>query len=130
MKNRDIYIGALNLIAQSGNAESNEDYEERAPYLIAAFCSEVRDMDREYRKAHGLSAGKDFNDVFLELDGDFPACHRFSAPACLYLAAMLIIDEDGALSDKFYEKYCDSISSVYSEIPAQIDSIRNIYSGY
>jgi len=130
MKNKDVYISALNLIAQSDRAESNEDYEERAPYLLAAFCSEVREMDREYRKAHGLCVQTDFNDVYMALDRDFPACHRFSAPACLYLAAMLIIDEDGALSDKFYEKYCDAISSVYSEIPAELDSIRNIYSGF
>ena len=50
MKNRDIYISALSLIGESVDIEENNDYEERAPYLLAAFCSEAASTDAAYRE--------------------------------------------------------------------------------
>ena len=45
MTNRDIYLRALSIIGESCDAEENEDYEERAPYLLAAFCTEAKEID-------------------------------------------------------------------------------------
>ena len=44
-----------------------------------------------------------------------------------YLAAMLVIDYDEELSDKLYDRYCDSVSVISSAIPFEIESIINRY---
>ena len=45
MKNREIYENALRLLALSAHEGENEDYEERAPYLLAAFCTEMTELE-------------------------------------------------------------------------------------
>ena len=37
--NKQIYEGALGLIGELNDPMLCEDYEERAPYILAAFCS-------------------------------------------------------------------------------------------
>ena len=126
MKNREIYDSALRFLAESTNSIDNEDYEERAPYLLAAFCNEVRDTDAAIRCAHGETQ-KSFNSVFLSLDSDFPLSEMFCTAASYYLAAMLVFDDDADLSDRLYDKFCDSISRIRCTVPALCENITDRY---
>ena len=125
MKNKEIYSSALSLLDQRGDDGINEDYEERAPYLIAAFCSTVRSLDKKMRKIEGLGTQNAFSPVHLSLDQYFPLCDRFIPAAALYVASMLVIDEDAELADSLYDKYCDNVAS----IAAECESIASAGSG-
>lgn len=127
MKGQGIYDAALRMIAELGGEGCSDDYAERAPYLLAAFCCENAVADIHYRAAHGYPAQEDFSRVFIELGEAFPLCERFAYPAECYLASMLLMEESEALSDKLYDRYCDSISAVYGELPAQSDGIVDRY---
>ena len=112
MTNRDIFNNALVFIGESSTSENIADYEERAPYLLASFCSLTKATDKSLRKAEGLEEQPSFSPVVLSLSGTFPLCDRLSPIAAVYVAAMLVIDEDADLSDSLYDKYCDSIASL------------------
>ena len=127
MKNQEIFNHALRVLAQSTVSGGNEDYEERAPYLIASFCNEALEIDRSLRKSIGESPAADFHKVWLALDENFPLLDRLVPAACLYLAAMLVLDEDSELSDKLYDRYCAGISAVWNEIPMALESITDKY---
>lgn len=127
MINREIYEAALRVLAQSSADGENEDYEERAPYLIASFCSEAEEIDRYLRRAMGMAAAESFGRVWLALEEEFPLLERLAPVACLYLAAMLVLEENGDLSDTLYERYCDAISSLRNGIPAVLESIADRY---
>ena len=129
LKNQDIYNAALKILAQRDEEGANEDYEERAPYLIAAFCCESARADEAYRKANGLPKPTAQSAVYLELGADFPCCSRFAATASVYLASMLVIDEAPELSDKLFDKYSDMMSAICMEIPAEVERISDRY-GY
>jgi hypothetical protein len=127
MKNRDIYNAALKLLNESAGQGENEDFEERAPYIIAVFCSESRESDAAYRRANSLPAAKEVNDVYVDLDDDFARSPRFASAACVYLASMLILDDNYELSDKLFDRYSDMMSRIVDEIPASIESIARRY---
>ena len=128
MNNKDIYESALRILAESAAPEDNEDYEERAPYLLAAFCTEAEDTDKALRASLGeKKEAEAFNAVFLPLEARFPLLPRFSAAASFYLAAMLIIDDNAELSDRLYDKYCDAISRIQSTVPALTETVTDRY---
>jgi hypothetical protein len=126
LTNREIYDAALALLAEQQD-ELSTDYEERAPYLIAAFCSESATLDKTYRASHGLPAASPFHEVFLDLGEDFPLCSRLARAATLYLASMLVIDENSELSDKLFERYSELMSVICCEIPATVERISDYY---
>ena len=130
MNNRDIYISALHLIGEKANSEENYDYEERAPYLLAAFCSDAGETDAAYRSYKKLGNTPSVDSVCIPLDEDFPFADRFVHAASLYLAAMLIIDENAELSDKLFDKYCDTMATIESEIPMKIEKITDKYGAF
>ena len=130
MKNRDIYTSALHLIGEDIDTEANSDYEERASYLLAAFYTEAAQTDKSYREANELEKASETDCVFLPLEADFPCTDRFATAAALYLAAMLIIDENIELSDKLFDRYCDIMATIHSEIPAKIEKIAQKYGAY
>lgn len=127
MKNRDIYETAIHLIAQPMEDERLEDYAVRAPYLLGGFLYENSHLDASYRQFCGLEPHGFIGAIYADLDNDFPFAERFSTPAGYYLAAMLVIDEDGELSDRLFAMFCDSISQISKEIPGASESITNIY---
>ncbi len=124
----EIYEAALSLIGEK-NFGSVDDYAERAPYLLAAFCGEAGGLDAVWRSAKGLSEQPVYGAVMIELASVFPLANRFSGPAAMYLGAMLIIDENEELSDKLYAKYCDAMSAICSEVPGAVAKITDLY-GY
>lgn len=127
MKNKDIYVSALRHIGENADVEGNEDYEERAPYLLAAFVGEAVQTAAEHAEANGLCAPYAFECVYLPLEADFPFDKRFAGAAIMYLAAMLIIDENAELSDKLFDRYCDIMSSIRAELPTSIEKIAQRY---
>ena len=127
MKNRDIYISALHLIGERADAIENEDYIERAPFILAAFCTECAETDTAYRLEKGLAPRESTSNVSLPIDSDFPCADRFVNAAASYLAAMLVIDENMELSDKLFDRYCDSMATIQSELPAHIEKIAQRY---
>ena len=125
---QELYQSALSMVNVPTGQGDTEDYEERAPYLAAAFCTEAQDTDNALRAATGEPVAPQFNAVYIPLDSDFPLLDVFSVAASLYLAAMLIIDEDEELSDKIYERYCDEMSRLSERIPCATESIADRYS--
>lgn len=117
----------MRILAERVGEGLNEDYEERAPYILAAFCYESSEADAAYRKSHYLPAASAVSEVYLELSADFPCCERFSSAACTYLASMLVIDDDPELSDTLFDKYSEMMSSICSKIPAIVEPISDRY---
>ena len=112
MLNHEIYEGALRLLSESLEEGENEDYKDRASYLIAAFCCETEELEASIRRRLGLESRPTFNPVWVSLDDEFPSLDRLAVAACLYVAAMLILDDDPERSDKLYDRYCDSLASI------------------
>ena len=127
MKNREIYENALRLLALSAHEDVNEDYEERAPFLIASFCTEALDVDRFLRESIGESPATNFGKVWMELSEEFPLLERLAPIACLYVAAMLVIEENSDLSDRLYDLYSQRLSAVWNGITSVVDSIKEQY---
>ena len=127
MQNRVIYDAALRLLGESTAEEENEDYEERAPYLIATFCSEMRELNEKLARAKGTASPELSECVCLALDEKFPLADRFSSAASLYLAAMLILEYDEDRSDKLYAQFSDAVSRIADGIPAMLETISNRY---
>lgn len=116
MKCSAILKNALRLLKAKGIEDGLGDFAERAPYILSAMFSEAARIDKRYRAANNLENQPRFSPTHSELDEEFPLCDCFSKSAAFYLAALLIIDDDSELSDAFYEKYCDSMSSIASSI--------------
>ena len=114
--NKQIYEGALGLIGELNDPMLCEDYEERAPYILAAFCSLASEIDKRLRIVDSLEEQPRFSHVCLSLDSSFPLCDRLAPAATIYLAAMLVIGENDELSDSLYDKYCDAIASIGSSV--------------
>ena len=124
MKNREIYESALRFLAESTAAGDNQDYEERASYLLAAFCTEMSELDRYLQ---GSSAQAPIEAASLPLTAEFPLSSRLSSAASLYLAAMLILESDEERSDKLYAQYLEAISRIANHVPATILPITDKY---
>ncbi len=127
MKNKELYEAALRLLAENPDTGETDDYEERAPYLLAAFCSEAQEVDTALRHAAGDSPLPEFNPVWIPLEGNFPLSAKLTKAACFYLAAMLVIDERPDLSDRLYDQYCSAMASLSSAFPAVTESISDCY---
>ena len=127
MKCTEILKRALRLLNEKGGADENDDYAERSPYILSSMFAEAARLDRNYRIANGLEAQPTISSVYTELDSSFPLCDRFASTAAFYLAAMLIVDDNADLSDTFYDKYCDSMASISSELTGKAEKIKNVY---
>ena len=117
----------MRLIGEDPSVKENEDYEDRAPYLLAAFCSESAQTAAAYCEANGITVDPKVDHVFLDLDSTFPYADRFTTAAALYLAAMLVIDENMELSDKLFDRFCNTMATIQSEIPTRIEKIAQKY---
>ena len=123
--NNDIYLSALALIDESESKGDTADLAERAPFILASFCSTCRSLDKKLRMRDSLEPQPKFSSVRLPLDGEFPLCDALSAPAAAYLASMLVIDENPALSESLYDKYCDAIATIGAE--CSCSAISDVY---
>lgn len=127
MQNLEIYEHALALLSLTPSEEENSDLMERAPYHLAAFCSEAENMDLWLADAEGGDTDSSFNRICLPLQDRFPLCERLAPVAALYLASLLILDEDPDLSDRLYDRYSQAMADLRMGIPARVESITDIY---
>ena len=127
MTNKDIYLAALRLIAESTIEGDNEDYADRAYYILAAFCSNVFDINNVLRKADGLEPLPSFDKALLSENDEFPCHTKLFSAAEHYLGAMLTIDAFPDLSDSLYDKYCGIISRISQSLPTCIEKISDAY---
>ena len=95
------------------------DIEEKFPFAIASFCSNVATIDREYRKFKGYRTQPSFSEYMIEISEDFPLCERFVFPAIMYISSIILMDIDEKRSEDFYDKYAASVSQIVSELPYQ-----------
>lgn len=126
MTNKDIYLGALALIAEPVT-EGAEDYAERAPYIMANFISENSALDGQYRLFLGAEKAGGGSPVYAAFDEEFPLSARFASAAQYYLASMLIADEDVDRADVFFDRFCTAMADILSEIPAMCEKIVSAY---
>ena len=127
MTNQELFEGALHLLALPTDAGENDDYEERAPFLLASFCHEALELDSFLRMASGITSAVKFTGMWLSLDDTFPLLEALAPAACLYLAAMLVLDEDTSLSDRLYEIYTETLSNIRAGISCTLESITDCY---
>jgi hypothetical protein len=104
-----------------------EDLEEKFPYVLAAACSNLAAIDREYRKMKGLDEQEKFCEFILETSDAFPLCDRFVYPCIMYVSSMVLIDVNEEKSDDFYEKYASLVSQIVSELPCELTSVVEKY---
>lgn len=114
---RNIYDHALSLIGEDLSGQYSEDYLLRAPYLLALLCADLSKSDNDYRESYGIETKPYFDKPSIDFDEEFPLCEVFVPGAVFYLASMLIFDTDPERSDKLYEKYCNSFTSLVGTMP-------------
>ena len=128
MTYRQIYENALRLICEIGDGTDTADYEERASYILATFLGQCAPMDRQYREAHQMTAHTVAPVACVNPDHTFELAEVFVTPAEHYLAAMLVLDENEEMSERFFSLYTDEISALLDSLPCVCESIRDRYS--
>jgi hypothetical protein len=124
---REITNAAIALACEDPERVDTEDYRDRASYILPTFCGHCAAADDRYRAANAMSQKPAFSAVFMELDEEFPLADVFIAPATYYLAAMLTVDENEELSDRFFALYTDAVATLEAGIPAVSEKIADRY---
>ena len=123
MTYREIYRAALRLLGENETDGDTSDYEDRATYLLATFCTEQAPIDNRYRLANGQGARPAFAKATVELDGWFPLSDIFLPISEYYLAAMLAMDENEELSDRYFAMYADALASVVQHVTKELTAL-------
>ena len=123
--NYDIYYVALAMIDESESRVDTSDLEERTSYLLATCCATCKNLDKRIREKNAYPAQSSFSSVYFDLEEDFPLCDILSVPVATYLASMLVMDENPALAEKLYDRYCDLIATIGAE--CSCSAIEDIY---
>ena len=124
---RELFENALRAIAERPSESSISDYEERAGYILATFCTECAPLDRRYRKAHGMNDASYASSAYVELTKTVPFCDALTSAAVYYLCAMLTMDENESMSDTFFELYTDAIATIQASLPGVCEPIADRY---
>ena len=127
MTYRQIYGNALRLICEVDSAVDTTDYEERATYILATFLGQCAPIDRQYRVAHQMSKHAFLPVACVDPDHTFDLAEVFVTPAEYYLAAMLVLDENEEMSERFFSLYTDAISTLLSTLPSACEPINDRY---
>ena len=127
MTYRNLFDSAVAQIAEQVGDYGVSDYEERAGYILASFCTRTADADKRYRAANGHPAVTHPELAYVELEDIFPLHAVFAPVAAYYLAANLTADENESMSDRFFALYSDAISSILTGLPCSISPITDRY---
>ncbi len=122
----DIYLSALGKMGERPSVPRNDDYAERAPYILGSVLSDLSSLNGQYLSARG-EEGESFEGSYIALTDDFPLHPRFAGVVSDYLASLLTIDEDEAVSDKFFDAFCHGVAKITAEIPAERQKILDVY---
>ena len=123
----ELFENALRLVAEDPTEGDTSDYEDRASYILATFCSQCASADARYRQAHKMSAVTVSAVAYVELSEAFPLCDAFAPAATYYLAAMLTLDENEVLSEKFFALYTDALATIQASLPALRETVTDSY---
>ena len=126
MTYRELYDSALRIVSET-DENTNMDYEERAEYILAAFCSECAGINKKYCKANSLTETDFSPKSVVALSERFPLHEVFVPAAVYYLGAMLVSDENESLSDRLFALYTDAISAIQEGLPWSNHKIVNRY---
>ena len=124
---REITNAAIALVCEDPDIIDTDDYRDRATYILPTFCGHCSASDDRYRAANAMSPKSAFSAVFMELEETFPLADAFIAPATYYLAAMLTVDENEDLSDRFFALYTDAVATLEAGLPAVSEKIADRY---
>jgi len=127
LTNRDIYNSALRLASEVDTAGENQDYLERAGYLLPTVCVRCTALDAAYREATGGAKQVLPEDSAYRMDADFPLSSVFSAPASAALAALLVLEENPELSDRLNAYSEKILTEIRNALPLRKESIINHY---
>ena len=114
---QDIYKIALSFLGEDTSGKFSSDYEQRAPYLIAALYPILREDDNILRRSRGLPTQENEYAEKAELYEKFKLCDDFATAAAYYVASLLIFESDTARADRLFEKYNDLAKKVMTNIP-------------
>lgn len=101
---------------ESVAADIRQEIEEKFPFIMASFCSNLAKLDKLYRELRGDEAQPEFSSCFIDVSDDFPLSARFVFPSIMYASSLVLIDLNEKKSDDFYAKYVDSVSEIANEI--------------
>ena len=124
---RELFRSALRMICEREEISDVSDYEDRAGYLIASFCNQFSTLDTLIKSMNGESGNTYTPSLCLTLDTSFPLADRFLTAATYDLSAMLVIDENEELSERFFALYSDAISSLQSTVICKKETISDNY---
>ena len=125
---KTLFDSAVALLCEDpSDGDRISDYIERAPYLFALCVAECHPLDSQYRTAHGLEAADVTESATLPFESTLPLSTIFAPAVVYYIAAMLVSDENEALSDKFFSLYTDAVSTIQTSLPASVHAIADTY---
>ena len=126
---RDLITGAISAVGEDISSSLGfEDYQTRAPYLLAAFVTQYAKLDGDYRKANGLENKTIATDIAeIDIEDDFPLCDVFAPAALNYLASGLVLDENEEMSDKLFDRYINMMMEIRNSLPAKTETIIDRY---
>lgn len=124
---RELFRSAVRMVCERENSADIFDYAERAEYLLATFCNQFSVLDATIKSLLGETVNPYTTKIQLTLDTAFPLSSRFATPAIYYLSAMLVIDENEELSERFFALYSDAISSLQSTVICKKETISDNY---
>ena len=127
MTYRDVLDAAVRLLSEDNDYGYVEDYTARAPYVLATFDLECAAADRAYRQSHGLNESATPTSTCVELGERFRLSDVFYPAALYYLSAMLVMDENEDLGERFFELYSDAVSKILAALPAGLSKIVDSY---
>jgi hypothetical protein len=124
---QEVYDAALPLACEVEGESGNEDYEARAPYLVAALCYRYSHLDVRYREAFGLDPQRLVAINYLPLTATFPLCDDFSPAISAALAGLLVLSENPEMSARLTALADDLITELRARIPYQKERIVQMY---
>ena len=131
MKIREIYDSALRLTCEIDHPTANDDYEERATYLVSLICHRYASLDRDYRSLKGLGAQEILQINCFPMPALFPLSDVFAPAVSAALAGMLVMDENAEMSQRLSDLSGQMIDEIKSEMQVkpryQLESIASRY---
>lgn len=127
MTNQEIYDSALRLASEVPNPDANEDYEDRAPYLIAAVCHRYAALDVLYRKAHGMDEQKILDINCFPFPTLFPLSTVFAAAVSSAVAGMLVLQENEQMSERLLKMADEMVDEIQRSLPYKKEKILSHY---
>ena len=117
---QEIYDGAVQLVNEDSEQNDPADYNRRAGYILATFSTIAAPLDVVYRKNHSLAPLLEKSFSYVNFERNFPLSDVFIPAAIYYLAAMLVIDENEAMSDKLFDLYVNEMATIQAEKPIAV----------